>query len=337
MAGLPQFLISTQTDPYWEIPFLDSERKPLSVAGRVFEAVIARSELNQGVAQPPETLKVLTFGDGLSVVAPTDGSGDGTIKNTFVHQVSRAFAQANFPRGELTADILEVVDGTRRRLLIPVRLRYDDPAAIRDFVADAAGVVFGAGRQPVVTPVAIAGQVGRRGAGFLTGSGAPTALDGEDDDYWIDNRADPPVLYGPKARGTWPANGQTITSKLTPELRAARDAALAAAAGAKAGAQAVAADRQAVNAGAIQVEGARQIVVTAQLQISQDATRLAAAREATLLARNEAVSAQAAADAQRVAAQAAAGDVRQYAALVGAAALDFNFDSDPSPLNDWNA
>lgn len=336
MAGLPQFLISTQTDPYWEIPFLDTDGKPLSVEGRVFEAWIAPATSKTGVGAPIAPLKVLTFADGLSLVPPTNGSGGGTVKNTFVHHVSKEFAQANFPRGELTADILEVIDG-RRRLLVPVRLRYDDPAAIRDFVADAAGVMFGAGRQPIVTPVAIAGQTGQRGAGFITGSGPPTPQDGEDGDYWIDASAEVRTLYGPKAGGAWPADGKPITSELTPELQAARDAAVAAAAGTQADAGAVAADRQAVDAGLAQVEGARQIVVTAQTQVSQDAAASIGAREAARLARDAAIQAQVGADAQRVAAQLAAGDVRQYAALVGAAAFDFNFDSDPSPTNDWNA
>jgi hypothetical protein len=207
MAALPQFLISTQTDPYWEIPFFDANGNPLSVEGRVFEAWIAPSTSKTGVGEPVAPIKVLTFQDGLSLVAPTDGSGDQTVKNTFVHQVSRAFAQANFPRGELTADILEVVDGARR-LLVPVRLRYDDPAAIRDFVADRAGVTFGAGRQPIVTPVAVAGQAGRRGTGILTGALPPQPSDGEDGDYWIVDRSangQSNVIYGPKEDGEWPA------------------------------------------------------------------------------------------------------------------------------------
>jgi hypothetical protein len=206
MAGLPQFLISTQTDPYWEIPFYDVAGNPLSVEGRIFEAWIspATTKVSGSVGEPDAPVKVLTFQDGLSLAPPTDGSGNQSIKNTFVHQVSRAFAQANFPRGELTADILEVVDGARR-LLVPVRLRYDDPAAIRDFIADRAGVTFGAGRQPIVTPVAVAGQAGRRGSGFLTGTLPPQPTDGEDGDYWIvDRGGQANTVYGPKEDGEWP-------------------------------------------------------------------------------------------------------------------------------------
>lgn len=204
MAGLPQFLISTQTDPYWEIPLFDSAGNPLSVEGRIFEAWITPPETKSGVGAPVPAVKVLTFQDGLSLVPPTDGSGNQAVKNTFVHQVSRAFAQANFPRGELTADLLEVVDGARR-LFAPVRLFYGDPAQIREFVADRAGITFGQGRQPIVTPVAIAGQAGRRGSGLLTGTLPPQPSDGEDGDYWIVEREDQAnLVYGPKEGGEWP-------------------------------------------------------------------------------------------------------------------------------------
>lgn len=222
MAGLPQFPISTQTDPYWEIPMYDAAGNPLSIEGRVFEAWIAPAQTKQGVAEPVAAIKVLTFQDGMTLVPPTDGVGDQTIKNTLVHQVSREFAQANFPRGELTADLLEVVDGARR-MFSPVRLFYLDPAQIREFVADRAGITFGPGRQPIVTPVAIAGQAGRRGSGFLTGAGSPTVADGEDGDYWIDASATPRVIYGPKAGGAWPAEGEPFVTDLTPEIVAARD------------------------------------------------------------------------------------------------------------------
>ncbi|MBA9068420.1 lysophospholipase L1-like esterase [Methylobacterium sp. RAS18] len=205
MAGLPQFPISTQTDPYWEIPMYDAAGNPLSIAGRVFEAWIAPATTRQGVAEPVPEIKVLTFQDGLSLVPPTDGSGDQTVKNTLVHQVSKDFAQKNFPRGELTADLLEVVGGARR-LFAPVRLFYADPAQIREFVADRAGITFGPGRQPIVTPVAIAGQAGRRGSGLLTGTLPPQPSDGEDGDYWVVERTGQAnVIYGPKENGDWPS------------------------------------------------------------------------------------------------------------------------------------
>ncbi|WP_210161144.1 hypothetical protein [Methylorubrum extorquens] len=182
----------------------DAAGNPLSIEGRVFEAWIAPAQTKQGVAEPVEEIKVLTFQDGLTLVPPTDGSGDQTVKNTLVHQVSRAFAQAKFPRGELTADLLEVV-GNTRRLFAPVRLFYADPAQIREFVADRAGITFGQGRQPIVTPVAIAGQAGRRGAGFITGTLAPQPSDGEDGDYFVVEReGQANLVYGPKENGEWP-------------------------------------------------------------------------------------------------------------------------------------
>jgi hypothetical protein len=52
MVGLPQFPISTQTDPYWEIPMYDAAGNPLSIEGRVFEAWIAPATTKQGVAEP---------------------------------------------------------------------------------------------------------------------------------------------------------------------------------------------------------------------------------------------------------------------------------------------
>ena len=206
MAGLPQFLISTQTDPYWEIPMYDAAGNPLSIEGRVFEAWIAPATTKQGVGEPVKEIKVLTFQDGLSLVPPTDGSGDQTVKNTLVHQVSRAFAQDKFPRGELTADLLEVVDG-KRRLFAPVRLLYGDPAQIREFVADRAGIIFGQGRQPIVTPVAIAGRVGARGNTVLSAARPPIGADGEDGDFFIEDRSAQGRgrwMYGPKANGVWP-------------------------------------------------------------------------------------------------------------------------------------
>lgn len=328
MAGLPQFIISTQTDPYWEIPLFDTDGNPLSVEGRVFEAWIAPATTKSGVAEPVKEIKVLTFQDGLSLVPPTDGNGDQTAKNTFVHQVSRAFAQANFPRGELTADILEVVDGSRR-MFAPVRLFYGDPAQIRDFVADRQGITFGQGRQAIITPVAIAGQAGRRGSGFLTGSGPPTQSDGEDGDYWIDAATDPRTLYGPKMDGAWPPQGDPITSTLTPALVAARDAAVDAAAGAKAGAEAVAADRQAVDTGAAQVEDARQTVVSAQMQVSQDAAASAAARD---IAGARAVTA----DTKATEAAIAAANAQAYAIQLATAVYDWSYDSNPDDSNDWS-
>lgn len=221
MASLPQFVIPTEADPYWEIPFRDAAGAPISLEGRVFEVVIAKAETRVGVGPPPAALKTLTYQDGLLLVPPTDASGS-SVRNTLVHRVSREFAQATFPRGDLTASILEVI-GSTRRMLLPVKLRYADAAEIRDFTPDRVGVIFGDGRQPILTPVAVAGQAGPRGAGFLSGPRPPVAGDGENGDFWINTAADIRLLYGPKAGGAWPAGSIPITSTITPELEALRD------------------------------------------------------------------------------------------------------------------
>ena len=206
MAGLPNFLISTQEDPYWEISLLDTQGAPLSLDGRTFIAIISPATTGSVAGASPAEIKILHFGDGLTLTPPTDGSGDPSIKNTLVHHVSREFAQANFPRGELTADILETTEGTRRTRFIPVRLRYDDPAANREFSNTAAGISFVAGRQPIITSVAVAGQPGRRGSGYITGTLPPQPSDGENGDYWIVERdGQSGLLYGPKEGGEWPS------------------------------------------------------------------------------------------------------------------------------------
>lgn len=92
-----------------------------------------------------------------------------------------------------------------------------------------------------------------------------------------------------------------------------------------------AANRQAVDTRAAQVEDARQLVAAAQPRVAQDAGAAAASRDAS---------------------QAAAREARQYAAIAGATVLDFNldpdadagapsgdfdFNSDPDPSNSGNA
>lgn len=67
-------------------------------------------------------------------------------------------------------------------------------------------ITFGQGRQPIVTPVAVAGQAGRRGSGFLAGTSPPQPSDGEDGDFWVEEReGQANLVYGPKANGEWPA------------------------------------------------------------------------------------------------------------------------------------
>ena len=95
--------------------------------------------------------------------------------------------------------------------------------------------------QPIVRPIpAKAGKVvqvvapinqgppGERGSGYITGQRAPTAADGQDGDYWIDASTTPRLIYGPKAGGAWPAEGEPFATDLTPEIVAARNAAVSA-------------------------------------------------------------------------------------------------------------
>jgi hypothetical protein len=43
----------------------------------------------------------------------------------------------------------------------------------------------------------------------LSGTGAPAVSAGHDGDFYLDTIAG--VLYGPKAGGTWPATGMSLT------------------------------------------------------------------------------------------------------------------------------
>jgi len=52
------------------------------------------------------------------------------------------------------------------------------------------------------------GPAGANGNTILNGTGAPTSSVGNDGDFYLDTAAD--VLYGPKAGGTWPANGTSL-------------------------------------------------------------------------------------------------------------------------------
>lgn len=58
------------------------------------------------------------------------------------------------------------------------------------------------------------GTSGPRGNSMLSGTGAPTSTVGIDGDYYIDTTNAPTslTLYGPRASGTWPATGTTLSS-----------------------------------------------------------------------------------------------------------------------------
>jgi hypothetical protein len=53
-----------------------------------------------------------------------------------------------------------------------------------------------------------AGPAGADGKTVLNGTGTPASTVGNDGDFYLDTAAD--VLYGPKAGGTWPANGVSL-------------------------------------------------------------------------------------------------------------------------------
>jgi hypothetical protein len=52
------------------------------------------------------------------------------------------------------------------------------------------------------------GAAGADGHTILNGAGAPDATIGHDGDFYLDTAAN--VLYGPKANGSWPANGVSL-------------------------------------------------------------------------------------------------------------------------------
>ena len=60
-----------------------------------------------------------------------------------------------------------------------------------------------------------AGPAGSNGNTILNGAGAPAASLGNDGDFYLDTAAD--VLYGPKAGGTWPAVGTSLTGAAGPQ------------------------------------------------------------------------------------------------------------------------
>ena len=60
-----------------------------------------------------------------------------------------------------------------------------------------------------------AGPAGADGSTVLNGTGAPADTLGHDGDFYIDTAAD--VLYGPKAGGTWPANGTALIGQQGPQ------------------------------------------------------------------------------------------------------------------------
>jgi hypothetical protein len=213
--NIASFAFTTQEDWYGELTFRSADDgSALSLAGRQFVMLVTPARSGAQIVEPKIEL-TMAAGRGLSLK-----EGD---PSTLIFRVSRQATQS-LERIEYTADILEAV-GEARYLFMPARINYAEPSGLRAFFSRFLGatVSFASRVQPIVTPVAVAGRQGARGSGFLTGPGAPTPADGEDGDYWIDGLSDPRLVYGPKANGAWPQNGEPITSKLTPELIGVRD------------------------------------------------------------------------------------------------------------------
>ena len=65
------------------------------------------------------------------------------------------------------------------------------------------------GQAGATGPAGSPGPAGADGATVLGGTGGPASNLGRDGDFYLDTAAG--VLYGPKAGGTWPANGISLT------------------------------------------------------------------------------------------------------------------------------
>jgi hypothetical protein len=71
-----------------------------------------------------------------------------------------------------------------------------------------AGPIGATGPAGPVGATGPAGPAGADGNTVLNGTGAPAVTVGNNGDFYLDVAAD--VLYGPKVRGTWPANGVSL-------------------------------------------------------------------------------------------------------------------------------
>lgn len=200
----PLFQFTTQEDWYGSIPILngDAGNAPLELAGRAFEMWITPATQGGTLVDPVRVLTMQT-GGGLEFAA---GGA-----NTFIFRVARSVA-ITFPRGDFTADLLEVVDG-ERHLFMPIRIRYGEPSGILAFLSRAFAVAYAASRQPIVTSIGVPGRQGSPGATIITGTVPPVPADGKDGDYWIEDRTGAGLgrrMYGPKAGGAWPGSPFTI-------------------------------------------------------------------------------------------------------------------------------
>lgn len=200
----PLFQFTTQEDWYGAIPLLNADAggAPLELPGRAFEMWITPATQGGAVVEP---VRVLTMQSGGGLEFAAGGA------NTFIFRVAKTVA-VNFPRGEFTADLLEVVDG-ERHLFMPVRVRYGEPSGILSFLSRAFAVTYAAARLPIVTSVGVPGRQGAPGATIITGLVPPVPADGKDGDYWIEDRSASGLsrrMYGPKGGGVWPGTPYTI-------------------------------------------------------------------------------------------------------------------------------
>lgn len=175
MADFPLYLFTTQEDWYGELQFNDTDGNPLPLAGRSFVMPITPAVAGGSLVEPVHEL-TMHVGEGLSLKAGAD--------NTIIFRVPRSVAR-QFPRGEFTADVLEVVDG-ERHLFMPVRVRYTEPSALLSYFSRFVGVAvnFAARQQPIITPVAITERQGAPGATIISGTVPPVPADGREGDFF---------------------------------------------------------------------------------------------------------------------------------------------------------
>ncbi|TFZ54997.1 hypothetical protein E4V01_24095 [Methylorubrum sp. Q1] len=195
--NIASFTFTTQEDWYGELVFRSADDgSTLSLAGRQFIMLVTPARSGAQIVEPKIELTMGQDG-GLSLK-----EGD---PSTLVFRAPRD-ATKDLERIEFTADILEVF-GSARYLFMPVRINYVEPSGLRAYLSRflGASVSFAARQQPIVTPVAVAGRQGARGAGILSGSRAPLATDGGVGDFWIDlgSPTQPPRLYPPKTPTGW--------------------------------------------------------------------------------------------------------------------------------------
>ncbi|MGN7122851.1 hypothetical protein [Methylorubrum thiocyanatum] len=199
MADFPPFAYTTQESWYGELSFKAAEDgSALPLAGRRFEMHITPATTSAQLV-PPVLVLSMDEGRGLSLKQGDPG--------TLIFRVPKETANT-FPRGDFTADVLEVV-GTDRYLFMPVRITYAEPSGLRAFLSRFLGVSvsFAARQQPIYTPLAVPGREGRPGATILTSSVPPVPADGKDGDFFIEDRTAASQgrrMYGPKSGGVWP-------------------------------------------------------------------------------------------------------------------------------------